>query len=88
MYNVCKSLHKLGLSIKRFVKMGSITADQYETITGKKYEQLIQVPRSIFSGGALFCVILLKDQSPHIGPISVYRNRTWGFFTQKNYPPT
>ena len=28
MYNVCKSLHKLGLSIKRFVKMGSITAEQ------------------------------------------------------------
>ena len=38
MYNVCKSLYKLGLSIKHFVKMGSITADQYEMITGKKYE--------------------------------------------------
>ena len=40
MYNVCKSLHKLGLSIKRFVKMDSITAEQYEEITGEKYEQL------------------------------------------------
>lgn len=38
MYNVCKSLHKLGLSIKRFVKMDSITAEQYEEITGEKYE--------------------------------------------------
>ena len=54
MYNVCKSLHKLGFSIKRFVKMGSITAEQYEEITGKKYEQLIQAPRSIFERGA-FC---------------------------------
>lgn len=52
MYNVCKSLHKLGFSIKRFVKMGSITAEQYEEITGKKYEQLIQAPRSIFEWGA------------------------------------
>lgn len=38
MYNVCKSLYKLGLSIKRFVKMGSITTEQYEEITGKRYE--------------------------------------------------
>lgn len=38
MYNVCKSLHKLGFSIKRFVKMKAITAEQYEEITGKKYE--------------------------------------------------
>lgn len=38
MYNVCKYMHKLGLSIKKFVKMKAITAEQYETITGKKYE--------------------------------------------------
>lgn len=54
MYNVCKYMHKLGMSIKKFVKMGSITADQYETITGKKYEQLTQAPRSIFRAGRFF----------------------------------
>ena len=58
MYNVCKSLHKLGLSIKRFVKMGSITAEQYEAITGKKYEQLNKAPRSKKIGCGAFCVIL------------------------------
>ncbi|WP_298490913.1 XkdX family protein [uncultured Lactobacillus sp.] len=38
MYNVCKAMYKIGLSIKKFVKMKSITAEQYEEITGKKYE--------------------------------------------------
>lgn len=38
MYNVCKAMYKLGLSIKKFVEMKAITAEQYEEITGKKYE--------------------------------------------------
>ena len=38
MYNVCKAMHKLGLSIKKIVRVKDITAEQYEAITGKKYE--------------------------------------------------
>lgn len=38
MYNLCKSLHKLGIPLKKFVKIKSITAEEYEEIMGEKYE--------------------------------------------------
>ncbi len=38
MYNVCEAMFKVGLPIDQFVEMGSITAEEYEGITGERYE--------------------------------------------------